>query len=868
MRNTVRLYIEGRQADLDDSSFILFNYTQEDLSNPTIVKNSFTKQITLKGTPTNDLIFGFINRNDRRTLYASPYNGPWFDPCRKTEFVLYNDRQEILEDGYLKLDKVVTEGKSHSFIVTLYGGLGSFLYGLSYKSSGAKMSLDDLFTNSIDFVINATTVKNAWARLGGDTSKPAKYDTINFMPGYFGYPSAPFDANKCLIKASQIAVEGEKEGYYTREGGYTLVTLPNKVTGNEAKDYRSYLQKPILNMAAVINAICNSSNNGGYTVNLDAEFFDAQNPYWSETWLTLPMLTDLNIDVGTSTSSQTIGSYGTKTAISGGGGSGNYQVTFNGELAADATNFTGNYKLWMKNAHGICANMIRLDFELLDSSSNVISTASYRMMTSGINIPSYYPQPDIWFDHLDPAGDFVDSNGTVLAFTFGIEAQGAKYYRYTISNEAYYWGEIGYNPGTVLGLCWPVGAIDSSNTRNLDVDFYNYTTVDVVLSYSSTVRSGASISKTAFLTGSKTPAEYLLSYCKMFGLQLSKRAGEKVIDITLRKNYYTGTTIDLTGRIDRSKPIEKLPFAFDSKWYVFGNQAEGDFAEHYQTARNRAYGDHRVNTGYSFDSEPKDVTDDIVFGNHISVVETSQYFADYTFPYMGNTYHIPGVIKGGGTYLLWNGEGQKSFDLPSYIGASVGWTNGSYPMHDNFDRVQFHGKENAHIDERDTLVFFEGMKSVSMNYYSLTDDTEEMMTLNDNTPCWLPDYCRDYSSTKITNIPYFTRYCWSSSTIILSLDWGDPLELQIPGASLSTSSIFDLYWYKYISDRYDDDNCVVTAYVDFRGIQVGQDLLRNFYAFDNAIWALNRIIDYSVTTPGTVKCEFVKVRVKTNYTTL
>ena len=81
MRNKVQLYIEGIRADLDDGAFILLNYTQEDLTNPTIVKNSFSKQITLSGTPANDAIFGHIYRNDRDTLYGSPYNGPYFDPC-------------------------------------------------------------------------------------------------------------------------------------------------------------------------------------------------------------------------------------------------------------------------------------------------------------------------------------------------------------------------------------------------------------------------------------------------------------------------------------------------------------------------------------------------------------------------------------------------------------------------------------------------------------------------------------------------------------------------------------------------------------------------------------------------------------------
>ena len=50
--------------------------------------------------------------------------------------------------------------------------------------------------------------------------------------------------------------------------------------------------------------------------------------------------------------------------------------------------------------------------------------------------------------------------------------------------------------------------------------------------------------------------------------------------------------------------------------------------------------------------------------------------------------------------------------------------------------------------------------------------------------------------------------------------------------------------------------------------EVDESLLRNFYWFDGALWALNRIIDYSLTTSGPTKCEFVKVQDKTNYTSL
>ena len=53
--------------------------------------------------------------------------------------------------------------------------------------------------------------------------------------------------------------------------------------------------------------------------------------------------------------------------------------------------------------------------------------------------------------------------------------------------------------------------------------------------------------------------------------------------------------------------------------------------------------------------------------------------------------------------------------------------------------------------------------------------------------------------------------------------------------------------------------------VNFGGIQVGQNLLRKFYYFDNSIWVLNKISNYSLTTYDPVECEFVQVQDKNNY---
>ena len=99
-----------------------------------------------------------------------------------------------------------------------------------------------------------------------------------------------------------------------------------------------------------------------------------------------------------------------------------------------------------------------------------------------------------------------------------------------------------------------------------------------------------------------------------------------------------------------------------------------------------------------------------------------------------------------------------------------------------------------------------------------------------------------------------------------SLDFGVPRQLDIPGIVYDPeTTIYHSAWKAYLSDRYDVNTKVMTCRVDFSGIRVSQDLLRKFYWFENSLWVLNKITNYSLTTFDPVECEFVQVQDKDNY---
>ena len=100
------------------------------------------------------------------------------------------------------------------------------------------------------------------------------------------------------------------------------------------------------------------------------------------------------------------------------------------------------------------------------------------------------------------------------------------------------------------------------------------------------------------------------------------------------------------------------------------------------------------------------------------------------------------------------------------------------------------------------------------------------------------------------------------------MDFGNPRQLDIPGVSLADNiTLYDRFWKRYLSDRYDVNTKVMTCKVDFSGMQVNQGLLRKFYWYENTLWVLNKITNYSLTTYDPVECEFVQVQDKNNYLT-
>lgn len=926
MKRQVRLYIGGQEADLGDGDLILFNYTLEDLSNPTIVKNSYTQQVTLKGTPTNNNIFGHIWRLDRDQQFGGS-TGPDFDPSRKTGFQLFDATGNLLESGYVKLDNILRHGVDIQYAVTLYGGLGSFLYGLSFDSDGNPRTLaglDYLGTedpeHELDFTIDAATVTAAWAHLLSDpVGISSIWDVVNFAPCYNGYPDN-FDPSKGLVDPTAIGLPATHpdDASYGTVNGWALLNMTKSMTEWETKDLRSYLQRPVVSVRAVLAALANQANNGGYT--FDASVLDGSD--YDKMWVTLPMLPTLeaykniqqtiNLTVdgtpGTGTFSVPI-SIGTSLQVGS-----KVDVSLNLSVAATVsgatatplyfrrTEYTGGIETTERyNYSGFFAQLVAYDADdrILAGSKVLCIGASEddgqfakdgktRADTCGFT-------PQIATEYQFVEAVMAGAGGSyTLSQDLNLTVSCYNAEKYKVFITPYHYRKT-IHFGATYRKTWHSHALGSSAmTVYSSTTDYSYTSV--VLSSGSagstasyktpdSVRSGASISKAMLLQTDYSPADFLLGISKSLGLYLHYDSTSNKVTLMSKENFFRSDVVDIETRVDRGKDIQIAPLAFDTKWLEMSSDpVNGAYESYYKDTYGQVYGIQRIGTGYDFNTESSKLMESVVFRSGAQVCETSRYFNDVE---AGGVDVLSQQLDAGNVLVYRNAAGDtKDYDVPVVSSPTITyWGSESFEDVDGYDwlngtKLQCHDAAGKPLDGSGVLLFRTGVQWYDR--FKISDDLTEMMNLNDGTPCWRMD---DGAGVAV---PVFSRYKsqpiyktgpvvdglptlqYNGEEVLVSLDFGRVREIGIPYTTFAptteTVTLYEKMWQAYLRDRYNINTRVVTAWVNMTGIQVNGEALRKFYFFDNAVWSLNRIINYSVTTDDPVQCEFVKVQDVAAYT--
>lgn len=707
------------------------------------------------------------------------------------------------------------------------------------------------------------------------------FQVINFAPCYNGIPNGDFDAGKALAKPADVGLT-IPAGQQASSGGYTLLELAADLDEWEARDLRSYLQRPVLSVKALLEAIAKPENNGGWTIDLSDIDTTAEWPYL-RTWITRPLLPSLGTfkqttgALSVSFDNTAVGQRVAKYAISGNipGEKVFVQMKFKPVLS-----FTGQTAahIYMQAASagepnysfGVATFIQPIAY---DSANNVIAYG---------NVLTLCPNPNIAADTLAAYVGFTPQGGAALISTqqdgdydlvsagiykgdkaVTLEVSGKDIAYVLLMQTAY---TIGWHNATNVltyrsgdGTSAFAGGFTDPSTSTSWEDADNAASADGTGTATSTpdtsIRSGARITKQMLLSTEGTPADYLLAICKSFGLYILTDGATKTARIVRRSTLYQNEIIDLTERVDTSQGVELQPLAIEAKFYDWKHADVGAaFGKEYKENTGRDYGSQRVDTGYDFDAKARDVLDGVVLKGTAAVVKSGRFMIQA--PVSGAAVTPPVFILPGSKYTLWDGNGDsKENDVPQYVGAVTPLR--SIGPYDFYDKAQFHEKDGKPVDGADVLLLYNGTGDAIRSYpLEITDDVPDMDTLNGK-PCWLFT-----NNTTPLQLPYFSRYDINiAGWVTLSLDFGVPGELDIPNLDyFDASTIYAKAWRRYVADRLSVDTKILRCRVRLDGLRVGQDLLRKFYWYRGALWTLNKIENYSLTTFDLAECEFVQVQ--------
>ena len=895
--NDISLFINGLPVDTGDQVLILYNWTAETLESPAVVRNHYTQQITLDCTKNNDAVFASSFRLDKEDVASD------FDPKQRNPFVLYRGA-DILESGYCRLDAVVRTGGAWRYKVTLYGGLGDFFYNLSEGPGGGKMTLADLDwlntgtpSTEFDFTIDQAAVAAAWAQSNLEASvRDSLWKVLNFAPCYNGIPEGDFDASKALVKPADNGLPTTSGSYATLAGGLALLNFAQPHHEWVTRDLRSYMQRPVVNVRALLDACFASRNNGGYTVT-EAGVSDTTLDF-QKMWLTLPQLSTLKNNTGTTGTLTDTWPSGTNVAH--GTAEGVFTLTIDGAGALQVgTEFGATVRLrirfngvsgspdtvLMGDAYGTTLDFWYLLIQAVMYDANGVALGGSPVTlvtdwdwqnwgytdvgwvaanTTGYSVPYPGTGGQIYYDSfVDNGGGYWEGSEDIdLAIPANcVDARTIKLY---VSKCHMY----GLHPSETFEVEDILYLFDSQTkamkTMNGSTQLVNYAADTVTYTMQETLHSGAQVTKAILMGGTQTPADYLLALSKMFGLRWTCDSATKTVTLWTRDAFYlnNGTpsdfydaAVDLTGRIDRSQEMQLRPYEGVARFFDFAiPNVKTAFTEEYATRHVLPYGAVRLDTDAQFSSDTRDVLQGTVLRGAPCVLDRSMYYCDVVDT--SNHLKPAPLLDTGCTLTLWDSAGESTdVDLSVPDNSCTVTAYNAYKGYDRMAKVQLMTADRKPADGTDILLYYDGWMQAPGR---LSDDDALMFRLTGKAT-W--DMTQPGDLAHMTYMPHMTRYLHAGGQITRLLDMGTPAEMDIPGVSVAANSdVYTRGWAAFMADRYGEGARTLRCRVHLDGLPYGWQMLRRLYYYDNALWVMTACRNYSLTTDDPAECEFVRVR--------
>jgi hypothetical protein len=184
---STEIYIEDRKIDLLQDISTEFTYAIDDVSEFGSRNTSFSKTISIPGTATNNLVFGYIFElnNANFTDNTLPNVGYNYNVTKQANCKIFIDKVQIFK-GTLRILEIVIDKETIEYQCSVFGELGGFINQLGNKR------LEDLDFSAYDHTYSVSNISNSWDNAGGSGYYYPLIDYGNVSTGAYGIAKKDF----------------------------------------------------------------------------------------------------------------------------------------------------------------------------------------------------------------------------------------------------------------------------------------------------------------------------------------------------------------------------------------------------------------------------------------------------------------------------------------------------------------------------------------------------------------------------------------------------------------------------------------------------------------------------------------------------
>ena len=370
---------------------------------------------------------------------------------------------------------------------------------------------------------------------------------------------------------------------------------------------------------------------------------------------------------------------------------------------------------------------------------------------------------------------------------------------------------------------WTENFVVLQNEDEYDYPIYwevGYNNWDIT--YINAKRSFASFTISDLWDENTSVYDSILNYTKIFGLLWSVDEVDKKIFLTRRVNFFKDYSIvDWSDKIDYSKQFIISPIITDYKYVEFNYaDLDTDINNAYNKEFDVNYGELRLDTAYVFNDE----TNEFFAAPIPSSITSSDSMISY-----------PNMINGK-LNLITNTEIYP--DLKSENGPASSF--GSY----------FFRNDNQPIDR-------------NLSGIAITDDTEMMKEMGEYT------YILNTSLINVaspSSLPYLSiKNTTGEGYLKDNLCVFNTPQTSYSSEVYSGKSIYYNFWKNYLDERYSNKIKKVTCYINLSPTDYFNFNFNQFVTIENQLYFVNKIYDYDVERQISTKVDLLTIQDARNF---